>query len=170
MADHSPQRFERQGAMLLAGLRRHHEFQSVHTTIARQWAEFRALGPLPGRLGSAAYGAICGSTHTGFEYLSGVEVGSLDSLPSQCGRMRVPVQNYAVFIYEGHVAGLEQCWAGVMEWLAHSDYVSAHTPDFERYDADFDALSASGRIEIWVGVVAKAAHDESASAQSTAQR
>ncbi len=46
-----PVRFETGNAMLLGGLRRHHDFQ--HGDFGGQWRDFSALGPLPGQLGGA---------------------------------------------------------------------------------------------------------------------
>ena len=80
------------------------------------------------------------------------EVTSFDSLPGHLGRMRVPGQTYAVFVYDGHVSGIGKCWDEIMEWLAGSEYESTHTPDFERYDQDFNSITATGRVEIWLGV------------------
>lgn len=139
-------------AMLLAGLRRHHGFAEAVATIPAQWEDFRRLGPLPGQRDTVVYGVVCGSVpeRETFEYLSGVEVASFDGLPRELGRMRVPAQRYAVFTHRGHVAALRATWDAIWrEWLPRSGEQPANTPDFERYDARYDAAAGTGAIEIW---------------------
>ena len=103
-----PVRFEEGRAMLVAGLRRLHAFAESAGSIPAQWRALAERGPIPGQVGATAYGVVCGASHdTGtFEYMSGHEVASFDALPHDLGRMRVPVQRYAVFVHEGHVSGL----------------------------------------------------------------
>ena len=150
-----PIRFETGSAMLLGGLRRHHEFQ--HADFGGQWRDFGAFTPLPGQLGEHAYGVICGVTPTTCEYMCAVEVAALEVLPPGLGRMRIAPQTYAIFLHEGHVATLPHTWRQALAWLAQSDYQSAQQPDFERYGARFDAVTDSGEVEIWLAVVPKQA-------------
>lgn len=153
----APNRFADHPALLLAGIRRHHAFRTSATTLADQWHEFEALGAIPGRVGALAYGAICGAdpAHQTFEYLSGVEVESFATLPSDLGRMRVPAQHYAVFAHDGPIAEIGRTWEAITNrWLPASGFRSANLPDFERYDERFDPATASGVVEIWIGVVA----------------
>ena len=146
----APIRFESGRPMLLGGLRRHHLFQQGD--FGGQWHDFGALGPLPGQLGEHAYGVICGADDTGCEYMCAVEVAALEVLPKSLGRMRIQAQSYAVFLHRGHVDALPQTWQQALDWLAHSDYESAHRPDFERYGAAFDPLTCSGEVEVWLTV------------------
>ena len=98
---------------------------------------------------------VCGaSPDTGtFEYMSGYEVASFDALPHDLGRMRVPVQRYAVFEHGGHVSGLRATWDAIWrEWLPRSGQTPADTPDFELYDERFDPATGLGVIEIWFPV------------------
>jgi AraC family transcriptional regulator len=141
--------------MLLAGLRRRHNFAAIAETLPAQWAHFRAQGALQGRIGDEAYGAICGESASGFEYMCAVEVESFGLLPPDLGRMKVPAQNYAVFEHNGHVSGLAQRWVEILQWLGNSEYESSNTPDFERYDHRFDPTRGIGRVEIWIGINAK---------------
>ncbi|MNH09208.1 Bacterial transcription activator, effector binding domain [compost metagenome] len=146
----APIRFEQGRPMLLGGLRRHHEFQQGD--FGGQWRDFGALGPLPGQLGEHAYGVICGADATSCEYMCAVEVAALEVLPKTLGRMRIDPQTYAVFLHRGHVSTLPQTWQGALDWLARSDYESAHKPDFERYGAAFDPETGGGELEVWLAV------------------
>ena len=147
-----PVRFEAGRPMLLAGLRRRHEFAAAEAGIAAQWREFMAGHPVPGRVGPELYGVMGLADGTGFDYMCGVEVESFAGLPAETGRMRVPAQRYAVFVH-GEGAPLRATWQGAFEWLAAGPYESAHAPDFELYAPGSDPLSGGGEIEIWVGVV-----------------
>jgi len=150
-----PSRFADGEAMLLAGLRREHTYAGAVRTIPLQWRDFRAMGSLPGRRGAVTYGVICGSApeRETFEYMSGMEVAGFDGLPEGVGRMRVPAVRYAVFVHETGAATLSAKWEAIFNgWLPRSGFVSAETPDFERYDDRFDPETGTGEIEIWVGV------------------
>jgi AraC family transcriptional regulator len=156
MSTLAPPRFEHGRPMLLAGVRRHHTFAEMATSIPRQWEDFLELGQLPGQVGSTAYGAICGGdtkTQT-MEYLCGVEVRSFDGLPASLGRMRLPAARYAVFVHEGNVATIQQSWRTIFNvWLPQSGMRSGNTPDFELYDERFDAATGDGGVEIWLSVL-----------------
>lgn len=139
--------------MLLGGLRRHHEFVAAERTIAAQWQQFLADDEVAGRIGEHAFGVMCGADATGFEYMCAVEVRALSDLPGALGKMRVPVQRYAVFEHHGSTQSLRSSWQNALAWLAASDFESAHKPDFELYEPPANPLSPSEGIEIWLGVV-----------------
>ena len=146
--------------MLLAGLRRVHRYHDAPRTIPDQWTAFNALDPMPGRVGDAAYGVICGSDpeRQTFEYMAAIQVASFDGLPADTGRMRVPAQRYAVFTHPESVATIQQTWTAIWEeWLPTSGYRAVRTPDFERYGPGYDRESRRGDIEIWFPV--EVAHD-----------
>lgn len=150
-----PERFADGRSMLLAGPRRTHTFADAPRTIAAQWAELEALGPIPGRRGTAAYGAICGADPRAgtMEFLCGVEVETFGGLPPEIGRMRVPPRHYAVFIHRGGRSTVQETWMAIWdEWMPRSGYVPVQTPDFELYGDRFDARTGTGEIEIWVPV------------------
>lgn len=151
-----PIRFEEGGAMLLAGIRRQHDYAESPRTIPLQWAELMAQGRLPGQApGMVAYGVICGNDaeHARFEYMTAVQVESFDALPEGTGRMRVQPRRYAVFAHDGSTETLHESWQAIWnEWLPRSGLRGAHAPDFERYDERFDPATRSGGIEIWFPV------------------
>lgn len=139
--------------MLLAGLRRHHEFAESVRTIPEQWQELRSLGKLPGQVGTVSYGVMCGESPGGFEYLCGSEVESFAGLADNIGRMRLTPQYYAVFLHSGHIAAIRGTWQRIFgEWLPGSGYASAQRPDFETYDQRFDPRTGLGSVEIWIAI------------------
>jgi AraC family transcriptional regulator len=155
MSTLQPVRFEQGRPMLFAGLRRKHTFASMSQDIPRQWDDFQELGGLPGQVGAAAYGAICGGDPQSqtMEYMCAVEVQSFEGLPKNLGRMRVPAVRYAVFLHGDNVATIQSTWREIVSsWLPSSGLRSANTPDFEVYDERFDGETGEGGVEIWLGV------------------
>lgn len=142
--------------MLLAGLRAHHRFDTMALTIPAQWERFRALDPIPGRVGGVRYGAMCGTDteRQRLEYMCAVEVAAFEVLPQDIDRMRVPAAHYAVFTHEGPVRLIGETWREIWDaWVPEGSHELAHTPDFERYGENFDMATMSGDTEIWVPVV-----------------
>lgn len=149
----APTRFADGRALLLAGLRRRHAFTAPVEDILAQWRDFHALGPIAGATGIAQYGVICGATSHDLEYLCGSEVTDFSGVPAGVGRIRIPLQHYAVFRVEGALVTVRAGWQGIFErWLPQSGYQSAHTPDFEVYPDGFDLGAATRALELWVGV------------------
>ena len=150
-----PSRIAEGRSMLLGGLRRVHTYSGAAQTIPAQWQAFHELGALPGQQGATAYGVMCGAwpQEQRFEYMTGVEVASLDALAPELGRMRVPAQRYAVFTHQGHASTLHATWEAIWnQWLPRSGYRMANTPEFEAYDARFDFRTGAGVIEIWCSI------------------
>jgi predicted transcriptional regulator YdeE len=148
-------RFEQGRTMLLAGLRRHHEFAESVRGLPDQWHEFMRLDPIAGQIGKTAYGVMCGADpdKQTLEYMCGVEVEGFENLPAGLGRMRVPAQRYAVFTHADNVATIRTTWEGILNgWLPKSGFKSAQTPDFEVYDASFNGETGEGGVEIWIGI------------------
>ena len=155
MSTLEPVRYVQGRPMLFAGIRRHHTFAGMAKGIPTQWEDFLKVGPLPGRVGTTSYGAICGADPKTqqMEYMCAVEVQSFDAVPKELGRMRVPAVRYAVFLHEGNVATIQATWGQIFStWLPNSGVRSANTPDFELYDERFDGTTGDGGVEIWVGV------------------
>lgn len=162
MSSVQPVRFEDGRPMLLAGLRRRHRLVDAARDIPQQWREFVDLGPIPGAVNDAEYGADCGAdcgaAGDAFEYLCAVEVADFSALPGSINRIRVPAVRYAIFEHVGSLDGLHATWTAILHhWLPNSVYVTTSTPDFERYDARFDRAARSGVVEIWIGIQPKSA-------------
>ena len=152
-------RYEHGRAMLLGGPRRRHPFSESGRGIAEQWQELRGRGRIPGRVGAAAYGVMCGHDAGGFEYMCGVEVESFEALPADLGRMRITPQHYAVFLHRGPVATIRTTWERILlEWLPSGGYQSAHRPDFEVYARGLEPGTEPGDVEIWIAVVRGGQH------------
>jgi AraC family transcriptional regulator len=139
--------------MLLGGLRRQHRFEDSLRDIPLQWAEFAPHINLPGRIGKHAFGVICGSSATGFEYMCAVQVEDFLLLPPGTGRMRIAPQTYAAFTHPGHVSEFRQSWDHIYKvWLPASGKKALQLPDFERYDEGHDPVSGRGGMEIWIPI------------------
>jgi AraC family transcriptional regulator len=150
-------RFENGRAMLMAGLRAFHEFDTAAQTIPEQWGKFAGMGNIPDQTGTTAYGLTCQAIREKqmMEYMTGVEVSSFDNLPTDIGRMRVPEAWYAVFSHPGYISTIQDTWMFIWEqWLPNTDHQPANTPDFERYDESFDPEQPGG-VEIWIPLVRK---------------
>lgn len=149
-----PPRFETSRALLVAGLSDRYRFETNHG-IPLQWQRFVPyIGNIPGQVGRVAYGVCCNQDGSGtFEYVSGVEVASFDELPGELRGIRIPVHRYVVFTHRAHVSAIRATWYTIMNrWLPESGREIADTPDFERYGADFDAHTGTGRVEIWLPI------------------
>lgn len=141
--------------LLLGGLRRVHSFPGAVKGVPAQWEAFRKMGPIPGQQGTTMYGVMSGANPDTrkLEYLTGVEVAALEALPRKYGRMHIPAQRYAVFLYQGPWSELYRTWVSVwFEWLPQAGYQPAFTPEIEIYDERFDPRTASGVIEIWAAI------------------
>lgn len=150
--------------MLLAGLRRSHEFLQAPSGIVEQWREFQSAGPLAGQVGSATYGVMCGLSGNTFEYMCAAEVGDFARLPPGTGRMRIAAEHYAVFVHRGPLSALKTTWDAIFEWLSTNvDYQSAHKPDFEVYDGAVDPAIDHRDVEIRVAVTPRALYNHPAS-------
>lgn len=142
--------------LLIAGLRRH--FAAPSNAIAEQWNQFaHYLGNIPGQVGRVAYG-VCFLQSKGLDYLSGVEVSSIDNAPPELTWTIIPAQKYAVFLHNEHVSKLRQTLDAIeRDWLASSGHTVAPpqpgTPSFfERYGESFDPKTGMGDIEVWVPI------------------
>ena len=140
--------------MLIVGLGERYTFET-NQGIPSQWQRFRPyIGNIAGQIGGTTYGVCCNSDGAGhFEYVAGVEVSGFPKLPGELSRIRIPEQRYAVFSHRGHASTMRSTVYTIWnKWLPASGYEVADTPDFERYDENFDAKSGRGTIEIWLPI------------------
>jgi AraC family transcriptional regulator len=148
-----PDHYATRRAMLLAGLRQHHIFATAFETIPKQWQQFRALGKINGQIGNVVYGAGCGSTASGFEYLTGVEVDSFSALPEAMGKMRISEQYYAVFLHRDHISTIKKTWELILhDWIPRSGVQVVEKPNFELYEEPFNPETGLGGVEIYIAV------------------
>ncbi|MCH4890352.1 AraC family transcriptional regulator [Acidaminobacter sp. JC074] len=88
-----------------------------------------------------------------FKYLAGIEVDSVEDLPSGMEVWEVTHSKYAVFTHIGSVEGLGDTYKGIYsKWLPESGYEAVYEYDFELYDKDFDPNKASSKMYIYVPV------------------
>jgi len=149
-----PPRFEHLGELLIAGLNETYTFAD-RVKIPAQWTRFMAhFGKVPGQVANYTYG-VCWNykAGTGFDYLTGVEVGNASSLSGDFTQVRLPAARYAVFTHSKHVstiaATLDAIW---QKWLPNSGHQPNGEPSFERYDERFDPKSGIGGFEIWLPI------------------
>jgi AraC family transcriptional regulator len=152
LKDIAEPRFESRNAFLVAGLSARYDYETCGGGIPAQWQRFAPyIGNVPGQVGTDAYGVRFNSDDSGLDYACGVEVSDFSQLPPDLSRVRVPANRYAVFTHSGHVAAIRSTWYAIWnKWLPQSGHQLADAPDFERYDARFDARSGAGEVEIWV--------------------
>jgi AraC family transcriptional regulator len=152
LKDIAEPRFESRNAFLVAGLSARYDYETCGGGIPAQWQRFAPyIGNVPGQVGTDAYGVRFNSYDSGLDYACGVEVSDFSQLPPDLSRVRVPANRYAVFTHSGHVAAIRSTWYAIWnKWLPKSGHQLADAPDFERYDARFDARSGAGEVEIWV--------------------
>lgn len=144
-------------AMLLAGIRREHQFTDASRNIPAQWSEFGAMLPIADAVPGVTYGAMCATypERQAFEYMTATAVTSFDALPPQLGRMRVPAARYLVFASDGPSSSVQLTWTKIHQWLPTCGHALAHSPDFERYDERLWKIAErSGPYEIWIPIVA----------------
>lgn len=152
------------GPLLLAGERSRYPMteESLYA-IGEQWARFGAAIPtVPGLTGAGAYGLFWDmfSGAASFEQFTAVEVEQLAGVPDSFATLTVPASAYVVFPHPHHVSKLRNTVTTVWhKWLPESGRVPAggagDIPEFiEWYGQDFDPMTGTGTMELWVPVKA----------------
>ena len=148
-------RYEDGRELLIAGLTESYAPETCGN-IPAQWQRFVPyIGNVPGQVGGMTTYGVCLSCQPdgGIDYMSGVEVSSVESLPSELHSVRISPQRYAIFTHPESVATIantiDAIWA---KWLPDSGLKSAEAPCFERYTEEFNPQTGLGGIEIWVPI------------------
>ena len=146
-------RFEELGELNIVGISRYYPFESVGE-IPDQWQSFAPIVPqIAGNEYPATYGVIYNGKDESFDYLSGVELPAGKQAPKNMVLLKVPPQTYAVFWHSGHVAALrETCDVIWTDWLPASGKTVREAPWFERYGEQFNPMTGSGGLEVWIPV------------------
>ena len=147
-------RFEENAGLLIAGLSSRYTFET-NEGIPRQWQRFAPyIGNFHGQIGSETYGVAYNLGDSGnFDYLAGVRVSQFAALPEGFTTVRTRRQRYAVFRHSQHVSMLRRTHYTIWTaWLPNSGKVIADAPNFERYGKEFDPVSGTGPIEIWMPI------------------
>lgn len=149
-------RFERAGALRIAGLRSHFTSASLGE-IPALWRRLVSLGKVPGRSSPVDHAVVL--PHAGgCDYLAGFEVSESAELPPDFARIEIPANEYAVFSHDGHVSTLNNTFDSVFRnWLPTSGFEMAAIGSgepyvLERYGERFDPATGRGDIEIWIPV------------------
>ena len=149
-----PPRFETRGTFLVAGLSERYD-STTSAGIPAQWPRFAPyLGNIPGQVGRTAYGVLCNSDdEENTDYISGVEVAGFSHVQPELARLRIPGQQYAVFVHRDHVSAIRRTWFTIFnQWLPAFAYRTTGGPEFERYGPEFDPRTGMGGFEIWIPV------------------
>ncbi len=153
--DLEPPRFVDGGELLVAGVCRRHNAATAPGGIPAQWRRFAALmHRIPGRIADVTYGVRANADdHGNLDYICAVQVTELAKLPVEFHRLRIAPQRYAVFAHRANVSEVRRSFHTIWNrWLPESGCEVIDAPDFERYDARFDAATGEGGLEIWVPV------------------
>lgn len=149
-------RLEEMAAKRIAGIEAHYKGGDM-SGVQAQWEKLGASGDVPGKQGAAHYGVCHSLKSEGMRYLCGVEMPAQAEAPfADWALIDLPAARYAIFDHKGHVAELRQTIHAIWEnWLPRSGLAFADDAElfFEKYGTDFDPLSGTGRIEIWIPVL-----------------
>jgi AraC family transcriptional regulator len=151
----TPPRFENGKPLLITGLLVPYDTAPLQGSAA-QWQRLAAyFGKIPGQVGRSGYG-LCFLRPDGVDYLAGVEVAADSGLPSEFTTVPLPAQRYAIFRHQGHVSEIPKTCQLISEWFPASNLVvpkSQGVPDFfELYTQEFDPISGTGGMEIWLPI------------------
>jgi AraC family transcriptional regulator len=153
--DLNPPRFENSGPLLIAGLSEHYDCVTS-AGIPAQWQRFSPYftSGVSRQIGRIAYGVCSNFDDAGnFDYLCGVEVSDVSGLPAAFSHLRIPAHKYVVFFHSEHISTIRGTINAIWnKWFPASDVEAAESPNFERYDERFDAITGMGGVEIWVPV------------------
>ena len=153
-------RIEQARALTIAGLRKNHTFDDhMFVEIAAQGEEFGPLLPqVANPKGFAAFGLCFDMTgkNKNFDYLTGVEVTTLEGVKTPFAGITLAPKTYAVFPHSGHVSQLNETVAAAWKWLPTSGHkldCDDTAPTFiEHYGEKFNPDTGFGDIEVWFPV------------------
>ncbi|WP_412025491.1 AraC family transcriptional regulator [Burkholderia cepacia] len=150
----TPSRFELTEKQLIAGMSSRYTFETNEGIPALWQAFIPYIGHIPGQVGGETYGVCCNPDADGsFEYIACVEVKHRDRLPAPFRCVELEPQRYAVFEHSGHISTLHQTFHSIWNgWLPTSGFKAVDAPEFERYSEDYDPVTGTGVLEIWLPV------------------
>jgi AraC family transcriptional regulator len=138
--------------MIIAGLNMSYTFET-RANIPAQWQHFVPhIGKIPGQIGTTSYG-VCWNNRPGigFDYLSGVEVRDVATLPAEFVHVRLLARQCAVFNHREHVSSIGKTIDTIWnQWVPQSGLKIADAPCFERYTGEFNPQTGMGGMQIWI--------------------
>lgn len=155
ITDVADPRFEDAPAMHIIGLSNRFHRETI-VEIPAMWAAFNArLSELEEADLNTAYGVSCDPNQDGtFRYTAGVAGPKSLSVPDGMATVALPAGRYAVFAHEGHISDFARTVYTIWnKALSDAGLTTRAAPDFELYDARFNAQTGRGTVEIWIPVV-----------------
>ena len=77
----------------------------------------------------------------------------IPDLPVEIKSLKVSAQKYAVFRHHDHIAGIRATYTVIWsKWFRESGYQAAAAPNFERYGPEFNPITGTGGLEIWIPI------------------
>ena len=141
-------------SLALVGLLRRYRCDDK-SGIPAQWGAFvPRIERISHRISEVAYGVCLNSTETEFDYFCGVEVPPASESREDFETLALPAQLYAVFAHQGRVEQIVDTVHRIFTlWLPKSGRVVGGVVDLvERYSEDFEPVSNSGNVEIWIPI------------------
>ena len=147
---HAPT-FETGPALTISGLNQKYTMET-RIGIPQQWERLIArCGEIHAKSGNFYGVSWNNQPDCSFDYLTGVETGIHEPLPSDFTTLELPSRRYCVFAHEGHVSAIaktiEIIWT---KWVPESGLKIAKAPCFERYTPKFNSLTGLNGMEIWI--------------------
>ena len=147
-------RYENGKEMTIAGLKESYTGET-RGNISEQWKRFLPqVQKIAGSMHPPMFG-VCWSSgsHSGIDYLTGVEVHPGETLPADLASVRLEPSRYVVFEHAGHVSSLGQTLDDIwMKWAPDCGLNIAEAPWFERYPENFDPKTSTSGIEIRIPI------------------
>jgi len=147
-------RLEDKPALILVGLERRYRCDDK-SGIPGQWDAFlQRIAEIGNRVSEVAYGLCMNATETEFDYFCGVEVPADSPTPPGFATIALAPHRYAVFQHRGRVEEIVDTVHSIFtQWLPQLNCTAAGEPDLiERYSEDFEPVSNSGSVEIWIPI------------------
>jgi AraC family transcriptional regulator len=153
-----PPRLETREQFVIAGLRAHYSFEASEG-IPDQWRRFAPqIGHVEGQLGPETFGVSCNFSGKGqFDYITGVRVRAAINNVPELSSISIAPARYVVFTHPSHVIDLHRTHYAIWNvWMPQSGHRISNAPNFELYHEDFNPVTGTGKIEIWMPVESQA--------------
>lgn len=122
--------------------------------IPALWQAFMAQNPLHYMQGDSEYG-LCIQGVSGTEYMAAVPVLNTDAVPQQWDTITMPASSFAVFPHPEPVWRIRETIDAIFTpgALEFQHQPANRIAFLESYSPEFDPISGTGGISIWVPVV-----------------
>jgi predicted transcriptional regulator YdeE len=147
-------RYEDGKTMIIAGMNKRYNMEN-RMDISSQWQQFLPqTGSIPDAVSTGTYGVSYNQdSDCSFDYLSGVEVSTVDHLPNQYDHVSIPANRHVVFTHTQHVSSITQTIDTILnQWVPDCGLKIADAPFFIHHKDEFNRLTGMGGIEIWIPI------------------